>query len=270
MRGEETATLSRQLARRFAASPNFRELGGLRAAQGRRIRGGLLYRSGALDELGEADLEVLGRLGIALCFDLRSEGERSKHPSRWPAGAIPRTLAIEVATDVRALDRGAMQELIDKPDAEGAGRLMRAIYRSMPGSCAPVLGTLFTELAALRARQAAVVHCTAGKDRTGFVVAMLLKALGVADEDVFANYLESNHHYDAARHDAKIAALLGAMFGVVPDDSALRAITAARFDYLLAALDEIRRRWGSVEVYLARCAGLDAARRKQLEQALLE
>src|ERR1700744_2582281 len=127
MQNTETAILEPALARLLAASPNFRDLGGLAAAGGRHTRPGLLYRSGALDELEEADLAVLGRLGIGLCFDLRSQGERGRHPSRWPAGGLPRTLAIEVATDIRALDREAMQYLIDHPDAEGAAHLMRAI-----------------------------------------------------------------------------------------------------------------------------------------------
>jgi protein-tyrosine phosphatase len=268
--GGEIAGLRPELARLLAASPNFRGLGGLPAAGGRRIRGGLLYRSGALDELEEADLGVLGGLGIALCFDLRSAGERGSHPSRWPAGGEPRTLAIEVATDIRAMDGAALRAMGGGMDAAGAAAMMRAIYSSMPGSCAPVLGALFGELAALRAPDATVIHCTAGKDRTGFVVAMLLHALGVDEAAIRANYLESNHHYDAARHDARIAALLESSFGVAPGAEALQAITAARLDYLEAALETVRRGWGGVEAYLEACGGLDAARRRKLQEALLQ
>jgi protein-tyrosine phosphatase len=270
MDGKEVATLRPELKRLLAASPNFRDLGGLPAADGRRIRGGLLYRSGALDELEQADLLVLQGLGIGLCFDLRSHGERGRHPSRWPPSAPPRTLAIEVATDVRALDRAAMQGLIDHPDAEGAAQLMRAIYRSMPGSCAPVLQAVFAELADLRAPQAAVIHCTAGKDRTGFVVAMLLHVLGVGEDEIRANYLETNQHYDAARHDAKIATVLEGMFGVALGPAAMQAITAARLDYLEAAFDSIRQGWGGLDAYLEDRGGLGAALRGRLREALLE
>jgi protein-tyrosine phosphatase len=254
----------------LAAAPNFRDMGGLRAADGRRTRAAVLYRSGALDELEEGDLAVLETLGIALCFDLRSQGERIKHPSRWPASNAPRILAMEVSTDIRALDRAAMQYLIENPDRHGAGHLMRAIYRNMPDSCAPVLKAVIAELSALRAPGAAVIHCTAGKDRTGFVAALLLKALGMADADVYADYLESNSRYDAGRNDAKIAALLESMFGVVLGADALTAITAAREEYLDAAFDAIRGAWGSVDAYLHICGGLRAASRERLREVLLD
>lgn len=269
MQGKETATLRPAVARILVGSPNFRDLGGL-AAGSRRMRYGLLYRSGALDELDEADLAVLGGLGVGLCFDLRSQGERRKHPSRWPAGSVPRMLAIEVTTDIRALDRGAMQYLIDHPDAEGAEHLMRAFYRSMPASCAPGLKAVFKELAALRARHAAVIHCTAGKDRTGFVVAMLLHALGVVESDIQANYLESNYHYDAVRDDVKIASLLEGILGIALDGMAMQAITAARPEYLESAFEAIRETWGGIDAYLEECGGLDVARRVRLREALLE
>jgi protein-tyrosine phosphatase len=147
---------------------------------------------------------------------------------------------------------------------------MRAIYRNMPGSCAPVLRALFAELVGLRPTQSVVIHCTAGKDRTGFVVAMLLYALGVSEADIRANYLETNHHYDAARNDAKIANLLESIFGVSLGPAAMQAITAARLDYLEAAFGAILSAWGSVEAYLSFCTGFDPGRRKQLEQVLLE
>ena len=269
MHGQEIATLRPALTRILAASPNFRDLGGLTAGA-RRVRQGVLYRSGALDELECADLAALGGLGIGLCFDLRSQGERQRHPSRWPAGSVPRILAIEVATDIRALDSGTMQYLIDHPDVNGAARLLRAIYRNMPTSCAPVLRIVFDEVAALGAWEAALIHCTAGKDRTGFVVAMVLQALGVAEADIHANYLESNYHYNAARDDAKIASLLEGMFDISLDRAAMQAITAARLEYLEAACNAIREAWGGIEAYLEQCCGLSARRRARLREALLE
>jgi len=99
---------------------------------------------------------------------------------------------------------------------------------------------------------------------------MLLKALGVEDDEVYANYLESNQHHDADRHDGRIATLMESLFGVGLGADALQAITAARRDYLAAALDEVGRCWGSVGAYLEVCAGLDAALRTDLRRVLLE
>ncbi|MES2681957.1 MAG: tyrosine-protein phosphatase [Pseudomonadota bacterium] len=258
------------MKRLLAAAPNFRDLGGLPTVDGRRLRAGCLYRSGALDELEPDDLAALGRLGIGFCLDLRSTGERRKHPSRWPEHAVPRTLAIEVATDIRALDRAAAQALIERPDAHGAAQLMRAVYRQLPQSCAPVLQALIRTLVEGSLPPTTVIHCTAGKDRTGFVVALLLTALGVTRADIEADYLETNRHYDAGRQDTKIAAILQEMFGVHLSTEGLQAITAARLDYLAAAFDSLDASWGGTARYLQECVGLDAASRCALREALLE
>ena len=256
-------------ARILDASPNFRDIGQLPAAAGHTLRPGLVYRSGALDELGAGDLAVLRSLDIRLCFDLRSEGERIGSPSRWPEGGAPRILALEVATDIRTLDRELAHWLADHPDREGASRLMHGIYRSMPLSCAPVLSRLFAELARGREVLPVVIHCTAGKDRTGFVVAMLLKALGVADADVFADYLESNKHYDRLRQDKRISALLQGMLGFALSPDALQVVTCADRSYLACAFEEIEKVFGSIDLYLEERAGLDAAKRAALQKFLL-
>ncbi len=255
--------------RLLKAAPNFRDVGMLPAASGRLIRPGLIYRSGALDELDAADLETLRALDIRLCLDLRSQRERSGHPSRWPDGCVPRTLALEVATDIRVLDRELADWLAQHPDRAGAERLMQSIYRSMPLNCAPVLRCLFTELADGEDVLPLVIHCAAGKDRTGFIVAMLLQALGVEDKEVYADYLESNRHYDHVRQHPKIAALLEGMLGFALGPDALAAVTYADRHYLACAFEEIGKQYGSVDAYLEACAGLDAARRGRLRQTLL-
>ncbi|MDB5974202.1 MAG: protein tyrosine/serine phosphatase [Nevskia sp.] len=255
--------------RMLKTAPNFRNVGGLPAADGRVLRTGLIYRSGALDGLNADDMATLGALGVRLCLDLRSRGERMDNPSRWPEDRAPRILALEVATDIRVLDRELADWLAEHPDREGAERLMRGIYRSMPLSCAPVLTRLFVELVESDDARPVLIHCTAGKDRTGFIVAMLLKALGIADADVFADYLESNKHYDQIRQDSKISALLQRMLGFALGPEALQAVTCADRSYLAGAFEEIESGFGTADRYLQSCAGLDAARRDRLRQILL-
>ncbi len=264
-----TESVRNGAGRMLKAAPNFRDLGGLPAMGGRVLRTGLVYRSGALDELDIDDVAQLRAVGIRLCLDLRSRSERIGSPSRWPEDCVPRILALEVATDIRALDRELADWLAEHPDRDGAERLMRGIYRSMPLSCAQVLTRLFTELADSDDSRPVLIHCTAGKDRTGFIVAMLLKALGVADADVFADYLESNKHYDQVRQDSRISALLQGMLGFELGAEALKAVTCADRRYLAGAFDEIGKSFGAVDRYLESCAGLDAARRDRLRQILL-
>ena len=267
--GTDAGSAHGAAGRVLKTAPNFRDIGGLPTMGGRVLRTGLIYRSGALDQLDDNDIAVLRTLDIRICLDLRSRSERLGNPSRWPEDQVPRVLALEVATDIRVLDRELADWLAEHPDRDGAARLMHGIYRSMPLSCAPVLRRLFEELVESNDSTPLLIHCAAGKDRTGFIVAMLLKALGVSDAEVLANYLESNQHYDHLRQDAKISALLQGMLGFALGADALTAVTCADPAYLACAFDEIGKSFGAVDRYLESCAGLDAARRQRLRQILL-
>lgn len=148
-------------------------------------------------------------------------------------------------------------------------------YRSMPQGFAPVLAGLFAHLddeAAARPGEAALfVHCVAGKDRTGFVVAMLLWALGASHEDIMSDYLASTPYAPPRRR------LADPEREVAPDSPAERermrraSAVMAGVDrlYLEEAWAETARLHGSIERYLSEAAGLDAARRTRVREHLL-
>ena len=257
-------------ARLLAGAPNFRDLGGLKGVGGRVVRAGMVYRSGALDELLAVDLSLLETLGVSLCCDLRTGSERALSPSRWPEGRVPRLLELEFSSDVRALSPELMQLLNDAPSADNAMQMMLGLYRSMPTTCAPLLARLFPELAGAADAFPVVIHCTAGKDRTGFVIAILLSVLGVAPVDIRADYLYSNHSSEHLRRSAKVQALLRQLLGMTPDPHAVDALTKAAPEYLDAALTEVRQGYGSIERYLHEAAGIDATMQARLRQRLLE
>lgn len=251
-------------------APNFRDIGGLLAKDGRKVRSGLIYRSDALDALDADDLLRMADLGIKVCCDLRSEGERLQRPSRWPEAAVPRTLCLEVATDIRVLIPGLARQFREDPSAEGAARLMQQLYRDLPVACAPALTRAFSLISDEQESLPLVIHCTAGKDRTGFIIAMLLYALGVPAATITADYLRTNQAGGRLQLNGKIAQLLEALLGMTPQPEMLAAVTAARAEYLQAALERIAEDHGSVDAYLAAAAGLDANRRAQLNTRLLE
>jgi protein-tyrosine phosphatase len=84
------------------SAPNFRELGGLVSKDGRRVRRGMLYRSGHLFGLSAEDQSLIAATGLKLICDLRSAKERESQPASWAAGHTPRELHLDVNADVRA------------------------------------------------------------------------------------------------------------------------------------------------------------------------
>ena len=251
-------------------APNFRDIGGLPTRDGRQTRVGLVYRSDALDALDADDLAQLASLSPKVCCDLRSDGERLQRPHRWPIGAEPRVLNLSVATDIRVLMPELVQELRNNATAEGAAALMRHLYRDLPTVCAPVLKRVFALLLDEETEQLPlVVNCTAGKDRTGFVVAMLLHAVGVPDEAVLGDYLRSNDAASRASLQHKVAALLHELIGISAPPDMLAAIIAARAEYLDSAVARIVADHGSIDAYLAEAIGLDYSQRGRLASRLL-
>ena len=262
--------LSHAPPRLLVDAPNFRDIGGLRGADGRVVRHRQVFRSGALDQLLDEDLVRLAGFGLGLCCDLRSATERERSPSRWPPGAAPRLLELEFATDIRTLSPELILALSQAPGPDKALQVMLGLYRAMPVTAAPLLARLLPELADAPDALPAVIHCTAGKDRTGFVVAVLLRVLGVAEADILADYLHSNHSAGELRRNVKVQALLEQLLGMKPDPHAVQALTGARPDYLDAALGEVRRAHGSVESYLAEASGVDLEMQERLRHRLLE
>jgi protein-tyrosine phosphatase len=249
----------------LAGAPNFRDLGGCAGAGGRVVRPGRVFRSQVLAAATDGDLETLGRLGIGAVLDLRGERE-ARRRNRWPSGPPPRTVRIDVG-DLDAAPATWGRRLLDPSFDEICARAtMAEVYRRMPHAYAPHLAGLFGLLAAPTCPPV-LIHCEAGKDRTGFVCAILLRSLGVSLERVLADYTLSRRYY---RLDPR--ALLGRHYG---DELPARALGALRVmedvhpDLLAAALDGIDAEYGSVEGYLEAAAGVDAARLDGVRASLL-
>jgi protein-tyrosine phosphatase len=251
----------------LSGATNFRSLGGLPASGGRRIRPHALMRADRLIGLDERDWSALTRTGLATICDLRSDAERAEPPNRLPPGLEVHELNCEVNNDLRA-DPALGRLMLDDPSARGAERVMIEIYRRFPGYMGRTLTAVVERLLAGGAPM--LVHCSAGKDRTGFVVAMLLHALEVPEALIREDYLASKRWPGAVHHRASLAARLGRFMPASELEAAVDTVIDVRDVYLDAAMETLRSEFGSVLGYLDAAAGLDAARINRLRDRLLE
>jgi len=225
---------------------NLRDLGGYPAAGGGSVRWRALLRSDALHQLDRNGLAVLAGLGLRSVVDLRTEPEMQAAPSMLDG------LAARV-THVSVL-RGDLQALpLD----------LEAIYRYMVGECASAIAEAIRALCAADAVPA-LVHCSAGKDRTGIVIALVLAVLGVPDEVIAADYALSSRYLDpdstAAIGQLQASTGLG--------DSLTRPLLTSPPALILDVLSWVRAAGGSVEGYLLD-HGLSRAELDQLRRALI-
>jgi len=250
----------------LSGATNFRSLGGLPAAGGRRIRPHALMRADRLSGLSEDDWGALGRAGLTTICDLRSEEERGEHPNNPPPHLGVRELRFGIRNDLRA-DPALARLIASDPTARGSERVMIEIYRRLPGYMGPTLSAIVDRL--LDGGAPLLVHCSAGKDRTGFVIAMLLRALDVPEPLVRADYLASRHWPGAESHRASLEERLRPV--VAPDElrAAVDAVLDVRDVYLDAALQALEDEFGSIGRYLEAAAGLSGHRVEQLRQKLL-
>ena len=256
---------------RIATLPNLRDVGGHPTRDGGRVRTGLLFRSTDLARLDEAGAATLAGLGIRTVFDLRTAKERDRGPDRLPPGA--EHVVLDVLRDSSGLTPADMEGVLATPEgaerAFGGGRAEQFFvdaygeFVALPSARA-AYGRLFSELARPE-RRPGLVHCTTGKDRTGWATATLLMLLGVPDDIVLEEYLRSGPVI-AALFVPHLAAF-GAAGG---DPELLRPLVEVRAEYLEAGLAAMRASYGTVERYVAEGLGVDAAVILALRRAFVE
>lgn len=231
---------------------NFRDLGGYPTVDGRTTRWRHIFRSNHLGQLTAADVEIVRALGVKCAFDFRGVDERAAGVCVMDEIAVY-SLPIEptVVAALRAeLDRGTLT-------APVALEIMRDSYRNYVHHNTHSFRMLFGHL--LEDRAPLVIHCTAGKDRTGFASALILHALGVPDDVIAEDYLLTNQHY---KRDATAATDL-------PED-VRNAIGSVEASYLAAAFEAVGKEYGDIESYLRDGLKLGPPERDALKQRYLQ
>jgi protein-tyrosine phosphatase len=246
---------------------NFRDLGGYATTDGRRVRWNRVYRSNELSKLTAGDRDYLARLDVKLVCDFRATAERESDPDRFSSPLTPDRLLLPIDQDAVNPDR--MQRLIRTGGiaALAVEDSMETAYRAFVTDYSKEWSSMFQRLVT-PGNLPTVVHCTAGKDRTGFAAALVLLALGVPEEVVFEDYLLTNEYRRNFFRFVMRWVPAYSLFRTRPSD--LLPLLEARRPYLEASLDAIREGYGSVDAYLEQALGVDGAMRAKLQTLLLE
>ncbi|MEU3412000.1 tyrosine-protein phosphatase [Streptomyces sp. NPDC006658] len=249
---------------------NFRDVGGLPTVDGRRVRHGVLFRSGHLAHATEDDAAFLASLGLHTIFDFRNAADQKlEGPDVELPGVRNVNLPLSDPADgaefwkmVRDGDLDQLRAILS--DGRGAARMTES-YRRMVKERTTEHSRVLRALA--DDSVPALMHCAAGKDRAGVSIAVTLLALGVEREAIVADYLESN----AKHRRYKVRRSGSAETAYTPEVmELLDPLFDARAEYLQAAFASIEENWGDVETYLARGLGLTPEARERLRERLLD
>lgn len=250
----------------FSGIHNFRDYGGYRARAGQ-LKRGLLWRSGQHAGATPEDLAKVRDLNIATVIDLRGDSERASFPCLRHEDFAGEVL-LHPGETASLHGQAAHAEGADRiRSADDARAQMVRLYQGM--AFRPVLvETYRLYFAALAERAgASLLHCLAGKDRTGLGAALVHHLLGVHPDDVMADYLLTNHAGDVA---ARIASQGQALSDMGLSDEAMRVVLGVEPLFLDTAFAAIRERHGSIEAYAETALGAGPAVVAAIEARLVD
>lgn len=251
------------------SAPNLRDLGGLPAANGS-VRPGVVYRSATLASLTDTDMPRLAALGVRTVYDLRTADEALASPDRLPKEV--RGVELDVLADSSLSVAASLGNLATDPQAfvstiagGQAERLFEETYRDLVRlpSALSAYRNLYLGLLDQTREGAALFHCTTGKDRTGWAAASLLMLVGVDEENIYQDYMQTN---------TDLLPALEPLFRQVEehgiDRQALMPVVGVRESYLDAAFAQMLEQFGTIGAYATEGLGMRAEDLTRLQNLL--
>lgn len=255
--GNEVLAAERKLG--MQGTPNFRDFGGYRTVDGRMVKWGFLFRSGQLSSLSDQDVALVASLELDLVCDFRRDEEQQGDPSRLPLGKPPRIASLPIIP-------GSNSRFFEQADGQLADRqamfdFMVEINRDFAEAQTATYARMFREILDVEDARF-LVHCAAGKDRTGFAAAIILLALGVSRDVVMRDYMLTGQFFHP---QSEVERLREKYQMQQMDAQSILPMLEVHEDYLARALLAIEQNYPSVEVYLEEALGVGAAEVAELQ-----
>jgi protein-tyrosine phosphatase len=252
----------------FEGIANFRDLGGYATADGQRVRWGALYRTGTLADATYSDLQALKKLQLDYLVDFRSSGEKEEEPNRLPDDPGFEVVEIPILDEGNNAMVGEVVERVESGNFEGfdPNHFMIEANRQFAGQFTPEFRQFIQQIIEANGEPVAF-HCTAGKDRTGFASAILLRLLGVPQETVMQDYMASKENALEARRGQL---LLIRLFKGEEAAEKLAVMMGVEEAWLQAAFDSLESQWGDFDSYVSEGLSLSGEDVQRLRSMLLE
>lgn len=248
---------------------NFRDLGGYRTKDGRKVKWNKFFRSAELAGLTKEDLEYFKSLGIKTILDYRSKGEAGKKPDPLIEGIENINISAMPALDNNDGNFDLFALIKESKSLKSLGdpsEFLRKGYIGMAASNEALKKLM--ECVQCLEKVPIINHCTAGKDRTGIGSALILLALGVPEETVLEDYLLTNVY--RANMNKKLLKTVEPMLIDEESIEICKALMEVRQEYIEGFFNAVKERYGSIEEYLEKEFGLTEEKRAVLQQYYLE
>lgn len=242
---------------------NFRTVGNIKNTEGRTLKEGKFYRSAHLHKLKKRSFDRFDELGIREIIDLRNSKEIAQKPDQIPAeNTYKKYSAFEDEGD--QLSQAKKLVLKGKVNASDADKRMIDFYREYVTENPETIKTIITEV--LESKDPVLYHCTAGKDRTGIITALILTILKFDKETIYNDYLLSNNYRkDLVQKRLRLANTLHFLYPKM-DLQVLEKLSWVEKRYLDAAFEEINKKYGSADAYIQQVLGISDTKRNEYIQ----
>ncbi len=252
----------------FKSIHNFRDFGGYETVEGAKLKRNKLFRSAHLNNLNKDDLSAIGDLGIGLVVDLRHKPERERQPSLYPVADEARVLVFGDRPDSEsakvAPHEAFMEHELETP--QDAHDYMVRSYAQRPEDerFQNICRETFFHM--IETGDEVLVHCAAGKDRTGTVVALIQGVLGLSDKDIREDYMLTNIAIDIESFLVPASAMFAKRYNRPISPDALRPMFGVSEAYLDSSLNVI----GDIPTYVKNVIGLSEAHIATLKRLYLD